>query len=330
MNPEQYERVGELFHAALELPRERRSAFLRGACGADESLRREVESLLVAHEQAGSFVAAPAGKCRRRLAGARGGRRHRISRRAIGAYEVVSLLGRGGMGEVYLARDPRLGRKVAVKLLQPGAHQQPRRRCGVSSRKRALPPRSIIRTSSRSTRSGTRGDRHFIAMEFVEGQSLTAMGGRPVDVDALARIGAQLARALAVTHAAGVVHRDIKPENVIVRARRLREGARLRSGAPGGEADGRRGARHRNQPGCDPRHAALHVARAGPRRVRDERQRRVLARRRALRAGHRHAPLRIGLDARHASRHHDERRAESGATRAADAAAAGAPVDGDA
>ncbi len=77
MNPEQYERVGQLFHAALELPRESRPAFLSGACGADEDLRQEVESLLAAHEQAGDFVASPAIERRRRVAGARGGSRDR-------------------------------------------------------------------------------------------------------------------------------------------------------------------------------------------------------------------------------------------------------------
>ena len=214
MNQEQYERVGELFHAALELPRERRSGFLRMACAADDSLRTEVESLLAAHERAGNFVAGTAGNTpsdwlapdeATRSAGER-----------IGAYEVVSLLGRGGMGEVYLARDPRLGRKVAVKLLQPAltSNRDAARRFEQEARAASSLNHPNIVTIYEI---GEADERRFIAMEFVEGESLATMTGHPLDVTALARIGAQLARALAVTHASGIVHRDIKPENVIVR-----------------------------------------------------------------------------------------------------------------
>src|SRR5262245_2932427 len=117
MNPEQYEKIGQLFHAALELPLEGRSGFLRTACTTDEELR-QVESLLAAHEQAGDFAATPAMSL---AAGwlARQEQAQPVTGR-IGAYEVESLIGRGGMGEVYLAHDTRLGRKVAVKLLRTG------------------------------------------------------------------------------------------------------------------------------------------------------------------------------------------------------------------
>ena len=126
MTPEQYQRVGQLYHAVLDLPRENRSSFLDGACAGDDELRREVESLLRAHDNAGDFIASPAMNVAARLiapdedaeaGGTLSGR--------IGAYDVVSLIGRGGMGEVYLAHDTRLGRKVAVKLLQPGLSSNP-------------------------------------------------------------------------------------------------------------------------------------------------------------------------------------------------------------
>src|SRR6185436_4515534 len=103
MNSEQYEKVGQLFHAALELPRESRSAFLSGACGADEDLRLEVESLLDAHERAGDFVAGPGTNVAAAWL-ARHEEEEALSGR-IGSYDVLSLIGRGGMGEVYLAHD---------------------------------------------------------------------------------------------------------------------------------------------------------------------------------------------------------------------------------
>jgi predicted ATPase/serine/threonine protein kinase len=214
MTPEQYEKVGQLFHAALELPRERRSSFLSGACGADVALRQEVESLLLAHEQAGDFVDRPAVT----MAGewlAQQQEHEPVSGR-IGAYEVLSLIGRGGMGEVYLARDSRLGRNVAVKLLQSAltSNLDAVRRFEQEARAASsLNHPNIVTIHD----IGDLLERRFIAMEFVEGQSLAAMIGRPLEVTALARIGAQLARALSVAHAAGIVHRDIKPENVIVR-----------------------------------------------------------------------------------------------------------------
>ena len=110
-------------------------------------------------------------------------------------------------------------------------------------------------------------ERRFIAMEFVEGQSLAGMTGRPSDVTALARIGAQLARALSVAHAAGIVHRDIKPENVMVRDDgyvKVLDFGLARLAVLPTVASARR-YRHQSRP--DSRHAALHVARAGARRI---------------------------------------------------------------
>jgi predicted ATPase len=214
MNPDQYEKVGQLFHAALELPRERRSTFLNGACEADPDLRQEVESLLLAHDQAGDFVEGPAAT----VAGewlARPDEPEPVSGR-IGAYDVLSLIGRGGMGEVYLAHDTRLGRKVAVKLLQSVLTSNPDavRRFEQEARAASSLNHPNIVTIHEI---GDLLDRRFIAMELVEGTSLAAMIGTPLEVGALTRIGAQLARALSVAHAAGIVHRDIKPENVMVR-----------------------------------------------------------------------------------------------------------------
>jgi predicted ATPase/serine/threonine protein kinase len=214
MTSERYEKIGQLFHAAMELPAESRGAFLSGACGVDVELRQEVESLLVAHDQAGDFATAPPpGVLAAWLA--REDRQADLSGR-IGAYEVLSPIGRGGMGEVYLAHDTRLGRKVAVKVLQAPLTSNPDavRRFEQEARAASSLNHPNIVTIYEI---GDLHDRRFIAMEFVEGRSLAAMTGRPMDAASLAQLGAQLARALSVAHAAGIVHRDIKPENVIVR-----------------------------------------------------------------------------------------------------------------
>jgi predicted ATPase/serine/threonine protein kinase len=214
MNGELYERIGQLFHAALELPREQRAAFLTGACGGDQALRSEVESLLAAHDAAGDFVAGPGTNVAAWLT--RDDDLEAITG-TIGAYEVISLIGRGGMGEVYLAHDPRLGRNVAVKLLRAGLTHNPDAARRFEQEARAassLNHPNIITIYE----IGDLRERRFMAMEFVEGQSLAAMIGRPFDADTLARIGGQLARALSVAHAAGIVHRDVKPENVMVRS----------------------------------------------------------------------------------------------------------------
>jgi serine/threonine protein kinase len=214
MTPDQYEQIGRLFHAALELPRPDRSAFVAGACDGNERLRREVESLLVAHDRAGSFGERTALSIATEWIA--GQQETSISGR-IGAYEILSLIGRGGMGEVYLARDTRLSRKVAVKLLRSAltSNADAVRRFEQEARAASSLNHPNIVTIYEI---GDLDDRRFLAMEYVEGESLASMTGRPSDIPTLTRIGSQLARALSVAHAASIVHRDIKPENVIVRA----------------------------------------------------------------------------------------------------------------
>ena len=211
-------------------------------------------------------------------------------------------IGRGGMGEVYLAHDTRLGRKVALKLLRPAltSNADAVRRFEHEARAASsLNHPNIVTIYD----IGDLGDRRFLAMEFVEGRTLAALiGAARRRRLAGAGIGAQLARALSVAHAAGIVHRDIKPENVMVRedgyVKVLDFGlARL---APPPASPGTTPA-DTNPPTRDPRHAALHVAGAGARRAGDRRQRRVLARCDALRAGDGHAPVRIRVDARRCS-----------------------------
>jgi predicted ATPase/serine/threonine protein kinase len=204
--------VERLYHAALERHANERQQFLADACGADAALLREVSSLLAADADAGDFITAPitsdawppADGDLPPLTG------------TVGAYDIERRVGRGGMGEVYLAHDSRLGRKVALKLLRPDltGHPDVTRRFEQEARAAsALNHPNIVTIYE----IGTIGDRRFLAMEFVDGQPLATFVGRPSRIDWVARVGAQLAQALATAHAAGIMHRDIKPENVLVR-----------------------------------------------------------------------------------------------------------------
>ena len=114
MTPEQYRRVGQIYHQALEFERGQRAAFLDRECEGDEELRREVESLIAAHEQPETFLNAPAVEV---LAKQLAEEKPLSINQRIGHYRVISMPGKGGMGEVYLAQDTRLSRKVALKLL---------------------------------------------------------------------------------------------------------------------------------------------------------------------------------------------------------------------
>jgi len=125
MTPERYQKAGDLYHAALEVEPESRAAFLDGACGEDEELRREAESLLRAHDNVGNYFAAPALEVAAGLVAER--RNLSLMGQSLSHYRVLSLIGAGGMGEVYLAEDTHLGRKVALKLLPKEFTEDPER-----------------------------------------------------------------------------------------------------------------------------------------------------------------------------------------------------------
>src|SRR5438874_3806629 len=218
MMPERWQQLDRLFHSALERAAEERAAFLDQACAGDQQLRREVEVLIAAHEQAGSFIEKPALEVEAwSLANQRGdaGNESMLGK-TVGRYRVLAPLGAGGMGEVYLAQDTILGRKVALKLL-PAYFTKDRerlRRFEQEARSAsALNHPNIVTVHE----IGQDGAFHFITQEFVEGVTLrTYLAGKHPALEEVLEICMQVASALAAAQAKGIVHRDIKPENIMV------------------------------------------------------------------------------------------------------------------
>ncbi|MFN2480605.1 MAG: protein kinase [Pyrinomonadaceae bacterium] len=215
MTPERLQQIEEMFHSALALGPGERADFLARASDGDEALRSEVESLLKSHELGESFIEQPAADVAAELLA--GGRDRLEAGRLIGHYEIKGLLGEGGMGEVYLAEDARLGRNVALKLLptQFTVDSDRVRRFGQEARAASALNHPNILTIYEI---GQLDGRHFIAAEFVAGETLRARleRGRLGGSEALG-IAVQVASALASAHEAGIVHRDIKPENIMLR-----------------------------------------------------------------------------------------------------------------
>ncbi|MFI5178219.1 MAG: protein kinase [Vicinamibacterales bacterium] len=206
--------VERLYHAAREREAGVRAAFLADACAGDEALRAEVESLLKFDTAAGAFLTRPALEQAARAlpqpgAGALAGRQ-------IHGYDIRALLGAGGMGEVYLARDLRLGRDVALKILRRSVAASPAYLQRFEDEARSA---SILNHPNIVTIYGVGedGDISYIAMERVNGRTLReVVASATLAIPAVLDLAVQLADALAVAHNNGIVHRDLKPDNVMV------------------------------------------------------------------------------------------------------------------
>jgi serine/threonine protein kinase/Tol biopolymer transport system component len=215
MTPERWQQVKEIFNSAINHRPEERGLFISQACSGDEDLRSEVESLIASHEKSGSFIDEPA------FANAAALFADENSElkpgQSIGSYEVLSFISRGGMGEVYLAEDKRLGRKVALKLLPSSFTKDDDRLRRFEQEARAASalnhPNIITIYEIRQA-----GSSHIIATEFVEGETLRSRLNRaPLSTTEALDIAIQIADALAAAHKAGIIHRDIKPENIMLR-----------------------------------------------------------------------------------------------------------------
>jgi serine/threonine protein kinase/Tol biopolymer transport system component len=215
MTPERYQAIARLYHAAMEMERDRRATFLEQACAGDEELRREVESLIASDEEAVDFIEAPALEVAAEMLAAEQGA-GRVGRQ-VSHYRILSLLGAGGMGEVYLAEDMRLRRRIALKLLPAQfTHDANRVRRFKQEAVAAssLNHPNIITIHEIGQVDGT----HYIATEFIDGQTLRErLKQERLTIRETMDLAAQVASALVAAHEAGIIHRDIKPENIMVR-----------------------------------------------------------------------------------------------------------------
>ena len=215
MKTERWNKVIDLFQSALEHAPEERAAFLNESCHDDEDMRREVESLLASHERAENFIEVPAFKAAPEFVPH--DTADALVGKLIGHYRIESLIGVGGMGEVYLARDERLGRKTALKLLPDSLTTDETELSRFKNEARtasALNHPNILTVYE----IGTEGNIQFIATEFIEGITLrAALASGEMSAQRALEIAVQIASALAAAHEAGVVHRDIKPENIMLR-----------------------------------------------------------------------------------------------------------------
>src|SRR3989454_3785346 len=215
MTPERWQRLKQIFQSALERNPAERSAFLSQACADDPALRSQVESLIASHDQAGDSIEAMAAEAATEMLD--DDQAVSIVGKQISHYQVGSRIGRGGMGEVFLAHDTSLGRKVALKLLRSDFTRNEERLRRFQQEARAA---SALNHPNILTiyEIGHDGSLHFMATEYVEGETLRQHLSRArLTVGQTLDVAIQVASALAAAHQAGIIHRDIKPENIMLR-----------------------------------------------------------------------------------------------------------------
>ena len=213
---ERWQRIKEIFISAQARPPAERSDYLNEVCQDDPSVREEVETLLAADADNDDFLSSPAYEF---VEGILAGEPSEfLAGQKIGRFEILCSLGVGGMGQIYLAHDENLGRKIALKLISRDFAADPHRVHRFEQEARAASalnhPNVCVIHDVGKTETG----RHFIAMEHIQGITLRDQLGRGIfkPLEAL-QVTLQVGAALASAHAVGIVHRDIKPENIMLR-----------------------------------------------------------------------------------------------------------------
>jgi eukaryotic-like serine/threonine-protein kinase len=215
MNAEKLKQIEEIYHAALKFPPDERDSFFKDACGADDDLRREIESLFSFENTFDSFIDTPPEVLATQIIFEK--ENSAVIGSQINQYKIQKLLGKGGMGAVYLARDARLERQAALKILPPYFVNEPNRLARFVREAKAA---SALNHPNIITiyEIGETKNTHFIAAEYIEGETLHAhLKNQAPSLKTVIEIAVQVASALDAAHRAGIVHRDIKPENVMIR-----------------------------------------------------------------------------------------------------------------
>jgi len=226
LTPERWQQISRIFNKALSLDTEERTAFVADECGVDESLRSEVEKLIAAHSNASAekFIGGLAAEAAAPLLlnddNLEPAPKVLTEGQQVGTYyEILKALGAGGMGEVYLARDSRLGRTVALKVLTPEISRDERRM--QRFRQEAEVASSLNQPNILTVfEFGEVDGLTFLATEFVDGETLRDhLRPKSLKLGEIIDIGIQVLAALDAAHEAHIVHRDMKPENVMIRRR---------------------------------------------------------------------------------------------------------------
>lgn len=258
MDKQRWQQIEPIYFAALEHNAAERDAYLEQACAGDAELRREVEALLRAEGEAGNWLEQPT------LV------QEEITRplpvpvpQRIGPYQLLSQLGKGGMGEVHLALDSRLQRKAAIKLLPAEFTNDPSRLHRFAQEARAasaLNHPNILTIYEIGKVPLDQGAVHYIATEYVEGETLRQRMAQPMPIADTLELACQITAALAAAHEAGIIHRDIKPENLMVRRDGLVKVLDFGLAKLGETRDAERGTRNQeDSPASDIHHSSLIV-----------------------------------------------------------------------